>query len=489
MNKKEYLEQLKNELTLLPEEDRKKAVRSNRVKINTLINKGMSEEEALNSLGNVKTLAAKIYKSKGIKVEQEKNGIKDIIKNNINKKKKEPKVKTEKTKKEIVKKEEPKLEVIEEVIEEPTEELKTKKIKEDKKTFSLKNKFKKIKKTKVIETPLEETKEIIEEVKTTETENKKVVIDDVKTSSILLKEAMNLGCLIVALALIYYPFKMLNTYTMQLIGKLGLPESFNLVSYCIIYLLYVVICVTALFHYLSFITNNKKIEKINVLTQKVKKVVLIILEIPLMLFVLFVAALFFMVCFLFLDGFRVIGLPIAFFGLFLFTLMIYIALSNKIKNKQKSLFYSFVTYLIPLIIMAVGVGISYKDILDFDYVNEVDQKYTFKLYEKDYTLPESGKYRINFNTNYKTQYNLIEDKKLKNKVRVEITYYKEYYNLKTISDDSSLYISLNASLRRKFSIFLDNIQENEIYNLNELERYEVNIYYNPKDKKKFTIEN
>ncbi|NCC71263.1 hypothetical protein EOM09_06800 [bacterium] len=127
----------------------------------------------------------------------------------------------------------------------------------------------------------------------------------------------------------------------------------------------------------------------------------------------------------------------------------------------------------------------------YEYLSDIDSKFIMKLTEYNYDLPsnKTDKFKIYFNTNYKTEYTIKYNNKLENTVNVEITYYKDYYEINENHDKNGAYISLSSDNRRKLSLFLNNVKENQILNYNELERYEVVIYVNKDDSERLIIEN
>lgn len=487
MNKKEYLKNLKESLSVLPEEESKKHVRTYRVKINTLINSGLTEEEALKKLGTPSKVANSIIKGKD-KKKSTKN--KNVTKKNSNVK--TSKSKTKKDSKETL---EQKKDRVKKLLDETLSEIKksSKKEKVEKKT----KKEKKVKESKRLEEPIiEEVKEEIqEEVKieekkeTFKEENVIVTEDDnIKTSKLVIKQMTNLGCLILALVVLYYPFNLLNVYAIKAISTFGLNIGYIYAFSGLLFLFYLVICVVSLFYYLEYITKNKKVKQFNVVSQKIKRISLYILVVPSMLLVVGLTILFIMSCFFYLDGLRIKGIPVACFGLLVFSGILYTTLRNKILRKEKSIFYSFFLYLVPIAIIGIGLGSVYHDVKDYEVILDVDSKYSMKTVEFEYDIPEAEDFKIYFNTNYGTAATYKVDKKLKNKVKIEITYYKDYYELNNSYDSTSTYISLGASNRRKLAIFLENIKDNRIYSMDELERYEVVIYTNEKDANKVLVE-
>lgn len=508
MSKKEYLNELKNNLSSLDPEIAKKHVRSFRVKINTLINQGFSEEEAIKKIGTASKVANDIIKGKN---KSKKISTKKTVttkKNSIPKKSNSVKKGTtsEKTslrdtisiKLDEIKKREKEIDVKNDIIS------KEKKVSKPKKENGLKN---------TISIKLEEIKKKKEEAKKLSFESKEeiefkedlkleepIIINDVKyievtesfikdkPKNIVIKEIINLVGLVIVLIGLYYPVNLLHVYLIKGFTSIGLPMTYVYIISIFLYLFYLMTFICSINYYLNSITNNKKIEKINLISLKANKVFYWIIILPVMLLVVTTMMLFIMSCFLYLDGLRVKGIPVLFFGLLIFMCVLYTTIRNKLLNKQNSIFYSFFIYLIPLLIMGAGLGTIYDDVKDFEFVNNVNSKYTMKTTEYEYDLPDSGEYKISFNTNYDTNVVIRENKKISGVVRVELTYYKDYYDINRSYDKYGTYISLDVPLRRKISTFLENVRENKIFSFEELERYEVVVYINPKDMKKVVIE-
>lgn len=348
-------------------------------------------------------------------------------------------------------------------------------------------------KEKIVKQPkLKSTDIKTKKVTKSNNQTKKIEIEektDVKPYNVIVREMVNLIFLIVALVLLYFPFNMININLIKAIQYFVDDLKFIYLASTIIYSLYLIVCVVALSHYLTYITNNINFEKTNTLFRGVKKVTLKILVIPSVLFIVLTLQGLIMSIFFYLDGFKVKSIPILSLGLFLFSIILYLTLRNKNKNKEKSIYYSFLIYILPLLLVCLGSVGVYREMGKYEYISNIDSIYTMKLDEFKYQIPEDSKFKIAFNTNYNTQYNIKYNEKLKNSVVIEITYYKDYYTINQSHDKNIAYISLESNLRRKVSLFLNNVKENRIINSNEFERYEVKIYVSKENEKRLVIEN
>jgi len=244
MNKKEYLKNLKENLSSLPEEESKKHVRTYRVKINTLINSGLTEEEALKKLGTPSKVANSIIKGKDKK--------KSIKVKSVTKKSSSIKTTKAKTKKETKETLEQKKDRVKKLLDETLNEIKktSKKVEKDKKEKEVE----KTKKVKRIEEPIledlkeelqeeirnEEPKEKIKnEVKEESTKEEVHILEEdknIKTSKLVLKQMINLGCLLIALVILYYPFNLVNVYAIKAISTFGL--NIDIYMHLVVYYIY-----------------------------------------------------------------------------------------------------------------------------------------------------------------------------------------------------------------------------------------------------------
>lgn len=489
MTKKEYLKQLKDNLSSLTEEESKKHIRTYRVKINTLVNSGLTEEEAIKKLGTPHKVATSIIKGKEKKQVKKKT---TTSKRPVKTKNKTLNSNSKSSKKENKETLVQKQEKLTKLLHEKLESLKSNK-KDDKKKDDSKNK--KSTQNKIVNKSSKKKKD--EQKETTNIVEESIIINedklventrDDKSFNIVLKQMINLICLLIVLAVVYYPFNLLNVYAIKIITSFELDMVIVYVFSVLIYLFYLIFCIVSVCHYLTYITDSKNISYFNVVSQKVKRICLYILIVPSMLLLVVLTMLFIMSCFFYLDGLRIKGIPIVCFGILIFAGILYTTLRNKILRKEKSIFYSFFTYIIPLVIVGGGLGSVYHDTKDYELVLDINSKYSMKTVEFEYELPDSEEFKVYFNTNYSTVPTFKEDKKLKDKVRIEVTYYKDYYELNNSYDSISAYISLGAGYRRKMSMFLENIHDNKIYSLNELERYEVIIYTNSKDSNRVIVE-
>lgn len=238
----------------------------------------------------------------------------------------------------------------------------------------------------------------------------------------------------------------------------------------------------------NILNKTKKV----VLAKKVKsKYSLLIFIVQVLLFILlfYVLVIFMASLFAILDGIKFYGLSIFLFGLSLF---IYLILSYLDRKKYcidvNSRFY-FISFVLTLIILALGVGYTTYNYFDVDYVSDLSEKYSFVTQTLEYRVSNEKDLHIYFNSWYKNYYLIQIDDRLDDKVKVEIKYYEAFYDLHHKIENGNMYISLSCDSKDIVSLYLNNLKENKIYNEKELSRYLIRIYVSEKNAKKLIIHN
>ncbi len=233
--------------------------------------------------------------------------------------------------------------------------------------------------------------------------------------------------------------------------------------------------------------KNIKIETIKKAINK--NIMLFLLEIILFITVFYLAVIFSASLFALFDGIKIYGIVIILLSLiFLNILLIDILNKKRINIKLKYKKY-FVYTIILLLSIAVGISYTTYSYFKISYINIPDDKYKLTYKELEYKMPKEGKMNIYFNSWYNMAYSVKYDESLKNKVRIEIKYNEVFYDLNTQSDKGDVYISLAFDSRDLFSMYLNNLKENKIYNQKELGRYLVKIYINEEDKDRIEVHN
>lgn len=205
---------------------------------------------------------------------------------------------------------------------------------------------------------------------------------------------------------------------------------------------------------------------------------------------LWVSVIFFASLFAYLDGVKFKGIIITAFSVDLLVFWIVIMVNRAIFKKKMSVKLNIIITFVLLALIALGVVLTFKEIKDIDYVQDVSDKYTMTRKLETYDLPKevNEKYIITFNSNYNTQYVIKHDKNIKGKVKIETRYYECYYDYYVKTNVNGVYISLKLDDRDRFSVYLDDIKEGKIYDNDELSRYTVKISVNPDEANKIAIQ-
>lgn len=213
-------------------------------------------------------------------------------------------------------------------------------------------------------------------------------------------------------------------------------------------------------------------------------ILMILLFILLVVSTLFVASLFAI-----LDGIKFYGITLALFGLILLNMWVLIITNKLVFNKKINgkVFFAFI--ILIMFVIATGIAMTIDKLADIKTVKDVSDKYTMTRYYESINLPidTEKKYYVSFNSNYQTKYVIEYDKKLKDKITVEVKYYESYYDFYSKKTSNSMYISLAEDKRDRLSVYIDDLREDKIYDSNELSRYTVTIRMNKKDANRVII--
>lgn len=213
-------------------------------------------------------------------------------------------------------------------------------------------------------------------------------------------------------------------------------------------------------------------------------ILMILLFILLVVSTLFVASLFAI-----LDGIKFYGITLALFGLILLNMWVLIITNKLVFNKKINGKVFFVFIILIMFVIATGIAMTIDKLADIKTVKDVSDKYTMTRYYESINLPTDTekKYYVSFNSNYQTKYVIEYDKKLKDKITVEVKYYESYYDFYSKKTSNSMYISLAEDKRDRLSVYIDDLREDKIYDSNELSRYTVTIKMNKKDANRVII--
>ena len=231
--------------------------------------------------------------------------------------------------------------------------------------------------------------------------------------------------------------------------------------------------------------ESKEVRKKRILL----KTIGVLLTIVLLFLWLWVCVVFIASIIAYLDGVKFIGINIGLFGLSILMLWIVVMVNRSVFGKKMSARINLIIIIISIILIALGIALTLKQISDIKTVKDVSVKYSMTTKMNNYDLPEdkSKPFTLTFNSNYNTQYTVNYDERMKDKVKIEVKYYECYYDYFIKQSANSAYISLKLDKRDRLSVYIDDIKEGLVFDNDELSRYSVKITLNQKDMNRLVI--
>lgn len=226
--------------------------------------------------------------------------------------------------------------------------------------------------------------------------------------------------------------------------------------------------------------NNSINKKYSFLKGFLLTVLLILMS---LFFILFISC-----CFAVLDGVKVYGIVISIFGILLlflwFALLLYYSIiGNKLKRAINIIFVILV-----ILLVSFGISLSIRYYLNIEHVYDVSEKYSMSTKIDSFNIPVGNrKLYIDFNSNYNTKYVIEYDNKLDSSIKIETKYYEAYYDYFVKKTSNNIYISLKGNPRDRFSVYINDLKENKIFDNKEFSRYTVRIIMNENDKDRVVI--
>lgn len=200
------------------------------------------------------------------------------------------------------------------------------------------------------------------------------------------------------------------------------------------------------------------------------------------------STLFFTSVIAYIDGVKLIGIPLALLSISIIYLLVVISVDDYYHFGRLSKNIKITITILVLLFFGFSIAFSIHEIYKINYVNDASEKYTIiKTSNKVEVNEKSKRYNIYFNSFYKTNYDVVIDEKLGNTIKVEVKYFECMNDLIYKTSKDSLYISLTENVRDLISFYVENLKENTIYNYKELSRYEIIIYMSSKLKEKVKI--
>ena len=154
---------------------------------------------------------------------------------------------------------------------------------------------------------------------------------------------------------------------------------------------------------------------------------------------------------------------------------------NFLFNKKTNVNRTFITLISSLVLFGVGFGITTIDVANTKYIdNANDYKLTTISHEynmsEEIMIPSSSSY-------YYDNIEYIVDNNLKNKLKVEVTYYKDFNNITINNGENYIYVysdyNLNgfSILNNKYSnLIINDLSKKQIHNYSLLSDYKIKIY-------------
>ncbi len=191
----------------------------------------------------------------------------------------------------------------------------------------------------------------------------------------------------------------------------------------------------------------------------------------------------------YLDGVKFKGLIIGLFGLSMLMLWIVVMVNRGIFRKKMSVRLNLIIIIVSIILIALGIVLTVKQISEIKTVKDVSVKYstTTKMNYYDFPDDKNKKFTLTFNSNYNTQYTINYDNTLKDRFKVEVKYYECYYDYYQKQVSNGAYVSLKLDDRDRLAVYIDDLKEGLVFDNDELARYSVKITINQKDVERLTI--
>lgn len=150
---------------------------------------------------------------------------------------------------------------------------------------------------------------------------------------------------------------------------------------------------------------------------------------------------------------------------------------NFIVNKKLAAKRVFITSILALSAIGVGVGITMINISNIRYIDSIPKEIEIAKFTKEYEMKEG--FVILDDMYGKTEY--VIDNNLGNKVNLEANYYDIFHNIRTYECDDTV-IRVNATTKNNFifseelNLIIKDLKNNQVHNYDLLHRVELKIY-------------
>ena len=163
--------------------------------------------------------------------------------------------------------------------------------------------------------------------------------------------------------------------------------------------------------------------------------------------------------------------------------------NRSIFKKKMSAKLNLIIIIISIVIIALGIVLTIKQISEIKTIKDVSAKYSMTTKMSNYDLPmdTTKPFTLTFNSNYNTQYTVNYDDKIKDRVKIEVKYYECYYDYYIKQTANSAYISLKLDNRDRLAVYIDDLKDGLVFDNDELSRYSVKITINSADADRLVI--
>lgn len=181
------------------------------------------------------------------------------------------------------------------------------------------------------------------------------------------------------------------------------------------------------------------------------------------------------------QGVVFFGIIIGLFGAVVLLIVLLEFLFNIIFDKKNNLTRVFITFIVSLILLGIGIGITTLDITKLKIIDdapsniEITNKTNTVKFNKDMIFTSYCNYFIASDVNF------IEDTTLGNNIKFEIAYYDKYVDVNFENNNNKIsYIYSSDGIGYEFGelyeMFLNDLKTDYIYNYSKLSEIKVTIY-------------
>ena len=201
------------------------------------------------------------------------------------------------------------------------------------------------------------------------------------------------------------------------------------------------------------------------------KFIAIIIAIPFIISLLFVAILLaFSISLIFQKVFY-LGVILSILGVLSLNIIILEILFNFIFNIKKPSKKTFISLISGVVVLGIGLGITSLDIANFKYIDKAPDNISQVVDTKEYPMQDN---LLILNAR---QISYIEDNSLNDNIKIEISYYKDFSNYELNVSDGvvTIHKQPKASGQTIFNLIIADLRKKQIHNYNDLCLSEIKV--------------